>query len=242
MPVTLKSTVGLIKGTPKSYTEEELKENLATDVIILKVERMRTMDLNRNLKDTEIVKIVCKAKDLPANVELYGCFFKVELYLFPIKQCKNCWAFGHRKEKCWRTTKCRECGENHAGGSCKRKSCINCGGSHDPTDRQCPEKKKQIQINLTMQQEKMTYREARAKWNEQNQYKLLSNEEEFPDITPTLHKRNPTSTQYKTIRGTTKKPDHQLLPSAPQTKVSYADKVKEKAQSQFVENSHKTND
>lgn len=31
------------------------------------------------------------------------------------------------------------------------------------------------------------------------------------------------------------------MPSAPQTKVSYADKVKEKAQSQFVENPHKTN-
>lgn len=84
MPVTLKQTVGLIKGIPKSYTEEELRENLETDVTILKVERMRTMDSNRNLKDTENVKIVCKGKDLPANVELYGCFFKVELYLFPI--------------------------------------------------------------------------------------------------------------------------------------------------------------
>lgn len=120
LPTILRQTVGLAKGIPKEYSEEELKLNLRSGVQITKVERMKKMDRNMKLNDTENVKITFTGKELPDSVSLYGCSFKIVLYLFPVKQCQNCWAFGHRKEKCWRTTKCKDCGEEQ--GTARKKT------------------------------------------------------------------------------------------------------------------------
>ncbi|XP_065093117.1 uncharacterized protein LOC135713809 [Ochlerotatus camptorhynchus] len=205
VPIILRQTVGLAKGIPRDYSEQELMEDLLSEGEIIKVERMKKMDRNKKLTDTENVKIIFRGKQLPDSVSLYGCRFKIELYLFPVKQCSNCWGFGHRREKCWRTTKCKECGVQHEDDNCRQKACINCGGSHSPTDSKCPEKEKQVQINAGMQLEKLTYKEANEKWRQANQFDLLSNfDEEFQDMGEQRDKqcrsqRNANSSQYKFV-------------------------------------------
>lgn len=241
VPVMLKQTMGLAKGIPEEYSEQELMENLEAEVEITKVERMKKRDRNKKLVDTENVKITFRGKELPDSVSLYGCGFKIELYLFPVKQCANCWAFGHRRDKCWRSTKCRDCGEEHSGGNCKQKACINCGGPHSPTDNACPEKAKQVRINAAMQLEKITYKEAKDKWRQENQFDLLSNfDDEFPETMmqgPT--QKNPSSGQYRYVWTRSSRSAQQKGTGGRQT--TYAEKVKEKQQRfQFVENPYKS--
>nr|XP_029718392.1 uncharacterized protein LOC115261173 [Aedes albopictus] len=52
LPVILKQTVGFARDIPRSYSEEEIKENLVADVEIIKVERVRKMDQNGKLRET----------------------------------------------------------------------------------------------------------------------------------------------------------------------------------------------
>lgn len=92
-----------------------------------------------------------------------------------------------------------------------------------------------------MQTEKISYKEAKAKWKQENQFDLLSNfEEEFPDIGEQGHShKNSNSGQYKFVWKKTNRAQQKLTSGAKQ--MTYAEKVKEKQyQPQFTENSHKS--
>ncbi|XP_062541493.1 uncharacterized protein LOC134209530 [Armigeres subalbatus] len=179
VPVMLKQTVGLIKGVPFKYEDRELLEELEAEVPIIKVERVLKMDSEKNLTKTKNVRLTFKGKELPKTVAIYGYRFEVELYLFPIKQCQNCWGYGHKASNCKRTKKCNLCGIQHdtSEEQCRTK-CINCRGNHAANSKDCPERHKQRLIAQKMQREKVSYKEARSSFL-QNRFQLL---EEFPGL------------------------------------------------------------
>lgn len=198
IPIFFKEVVGIAKGIPMHYSEQELKNNIKADKEIIKVERLRRMGTEKKLVDTSSVKIIFKGKDLPDKVSLYGCYFKIELYLFPVKQCKNCWGFGHKTGDCKREKKCKTCGEKHDKEECQKEQCINCKGKHNADDRTCPARNKQQTISEIMQRERVTFQEAKNKLNTTNRFEVLSNyDTDFPEIA-TLAKRN-SATQYKSV-------------------------------------------
>lgn len=183
VPQMFRQSIGLIKSVPWKYGEKELLEELQADVPILKVERMLRMDETQKLTHTQNVRVTFKGKELPNFVWMYGYKIRVELYLFPVKQCRNCWGYGHKTQNCKRVKKCSKCGQqaDKHGEQCNQ-SCINCHGNHSADSKHCPERQKQKRIAEKMQQEKLTYQEARGTFL-QNRYQLLQDyDEDFPSI------------------------------------------------------------
>lgn len=80
-----------------------------------------------------------------------------------MQQCLNCLRFGHIKLGCKGTERCKNCGiENHISTSCtsSKLNCANCKGEHSATDRNCPERNRQNEINITMGTRNLTFSEA----------------------------------------------------------------------------------
>ncbi|KAL8672666.1 MAG: hypothetical protein Q9168_002872 [Polycauliona sp. 1 TL-2023] len=57
-------------------------------------------------------------------------------------QCEECWAFGHTAVSCTQGVKCRQCALGHPERFCKSMElqCVNCGGEHTATDKDCMQK------------------------------------------------------------------------------------------------------
>nr|XP_029717299.1 uncharacterized protein LOC115260524 [Aedes albopictus] len=118
-------------------------------------------------------------------VQIYGVPFRVEIYLFPIKQCSNCWMFTHKTKDCKKTKKCGNCGgEQHENQDCgAQPKCINCRGQHPADDRECKERIRQRKIKEAMQKERIPLVEAAERFpNESNRFALLARMDEFPDL------------------------------------------------------------
>nr|XP_029711518.1 uncharacterized protein LOC115256720 [Aedes albopictus] len=184
VPQTFRESIGLVKDVPCKYGEKELLEEIEADVAITKVERVHRMDQAKKLVPTKNVKVTFKGKEIPGYVVLYGCKMKVDLFLFPVKQCRNCWGYGHKTNNCKRSKKCGACGKpsSEHDEQCIEFRCINCQGNHAADAQECPERRKQRKISEKMQQNKLTYKEAKSSFL-QNQFQLLQDyEEEFPEI------------------------------------------------------------
>lgn len=209
VPQMLKQTLGIIKDVPWKYEDRELLEELESEIPILKAERMQKMDEARNLKKTRNVRMTFRGKNLPNTVAMYGYRFKVDLYLFPVKQCQNCWGYGHKTTTCRRPKKCMTCGgrhEEHDQQQCQTE-CINCRGNHPANSTECPEKKKQRKIAEKMQQEKLSYQEAKNGFL-QNQFQLLEDyEDEFPGF-DTDERRPEAGTSSGRGRAWTRRPSY----------------------------------
>lgn len=189
VPHIEKEIIGLAKGVPLRYSEAEIFENLQVAGEVISVERMKRKSNQGNLVDTKMVRIKFKGKALPETAVLYGWRFVPELYIFPMKQCKNCWRFGHKTGACRKNTKCANCGNTHDSEveCAEQTSCLNCGGNHRSDDRRCPERKKQMKVNEAVQKRRITQQEAnellaRRDPRHENQFDLLRRYEEFPEL------------------------------------------------------------
>lgn len=186
-PKIERDVIGIVKGIPKDYPEEELMDNLQATKDIIKVERVKrratgTSD-SGDLIETESVKVTFKGKDLAEYVVLYGCRIKVELYIFPLKQCTNCWMFGHKSIKCTKSRKCISCGKEHESSDCETVKCINCRGDHPAAHKSCPQRAKQKRISEVMQRHGVTRAEAISKYVKvNNRFDLLDTEDDFPEL------------------------------------------------------------
>lgn len=184
IPSITKEIIGMAKEVPISFTDQELRENLESEREIVKVERMQRKLNNGQLVPIGSIKVTFKGKEMPRDIVMYGCRFRVELYIFPMKQCHNCWMFGHKQNVCKKPRKCVTCGLNHADQQCEgTKQCINCGKGHQANDKECPERKRQQKVNLAVQHKRITVQEAQDLYPKlSNQYDLLSNDDDFPDL------------------------------------------------------------
>ncbi|KAL9698186.1 hypothetical protein quinque_001627 [Culex quinquefasciatus] len=160
LPRKNSSTILFVKGVPLDFGDEEIKDCITTETEVLEVQRIKRR-VNENLVDTTNLRITVAGQKVPRLVKIYGCAFKCELYIFPIRQCQNCWRFGHSAKKCTSKRRCRICGRGHGEEDCgEQDHCPNCKGQHRASSKDCAERRRRQKILDTMRTKQIGYKEA----------------------------------------------------------------------------------
>lgn len=153
-------SIGVVYVEP-SVTEDELLEDAYSTFAILKATRIKKR-VNKELIDTHFVKLTFDSEKLPSHVTLNFVRMPVEQFQLPVKQCFNCFSYGHTiKSPCNRDKLCRDCGEQFHGSPCTReKCCMHCKGKHSANNKSCPEYIRQKSIMDRMVYHRESYYEA----------------------------------------------------------------------------------
>lgn len=187
------SITGVISGIPADITEQEIVNNLESEVPILEVKRMFRYD-GENKIPLNRIRIIFRANQLPDRVKLLCCATKVMPFNRKIEICGKCLRYGHRIANCKGSRRCQRCGirhehENEYESCLKPMKCVNCkSDEHETTASICPERKRQENINSLRAKQNLTYIEAREQcpYLGQNIYEPLSNLQEFPLLADTF--------------------------------------------------------
>lgn len=144
-------------------------------------------------------------------------FLRIRPFIEPVRQCSNCFKFGHKKEWCKAERKCINCGEKEHGRCEKNVRCANCDGLHKATFKRCPDHENNWQLKKIMAEENVSIFEAKEL------FKGLVKHTENIDINktrdfPELKRKDPDLLGYK-YRG------EEYDIHNKRTKVSYADLV-----------------
>ncbi|XP_029708604.1 uncharacterized protein LOC115255032 [Aedes albopictus] len=182
-------TILFVRGVPLNFEEDEIIENIEVDCPVLQVQRIKRKGSNRDLVDTYNVKITVEGNQIPNSVKIYGCGFKAELYIFPIRQCQNCWRYGHGAKHCTSRTRCASCGGTHDQSVCEKDArCPNCKKPHKANDPTCPEMQRHKKIRLAMREKQIPFSQAESCFPRlTNRFDLLSEEmaggsDSFPEL------------------------------------------------------------
>ena len=170
-------TICFIRGVPLNFEDHEILDNLESEYEGLQAERVKKRGRNNQLQDTANIKLTVKGPSIPGEVKIYGCSFKPELYIFPVRQCNQCWKFGHGVRHCRSRPRCRKCGGRHQEAECgQTENCINCGRDHDAQSEECPERARRWNI-LNQMRKGATYQEAESNYPKlTNRFDVLSEE------------------------------------------------------------------
>jgi hypothetical protein len=162
--------MGLVRGVPTDWSEEEIIENMTVPIgcgKIIKVRRLKRkqiVDDKSQFIPIQTVVLTFDGQVLPKRVFLFYNSLPVDLYIYPTIQCFNCCRYGHIKSQCRSTPKCFKCGQGHSGDSCAVDEdlivCCLCSGSHMATSNKCPEYSRQKSIKETMAKSCISYAEA----------------------------------------------------------------------------------
>lgn len=124
----------------------ELGEAIDKKNNILKIERVKRRRYNYSEKsvsyiDTSNFIVSFKGRSLPESIELYNGLVKIRIgvYVPAVRQCYNCYRYGHSKAHCRSKNKvCVICGDHYHGQCDHAMRCTNCEGSHKSNDKICP--------------------------------------------------------------------------------------------------------
>ncbi|XP_059061881.1 uncharacterized protein LOC131854757 [Achroia grisella] len=162
--------MGLIRGVPVNWSDEEIIENISVPLgcgKILKVRRLKRKTFVNGISEfieTETIVITFDGQVLPKRVFICYNSIPVDLYIYPTIQCYNCCRYGHVKNQCRSVPRCYKCGKGHTGESCSVEednfSCCICQGGHQANSKQCPELSRQKAIKETMAKSCVSYAEA----------------------------------------------------------------------------------
>ena len=143
--------------------QEELSPQGVTDVHRIISRR------NGQEKPTNVYVLTFNTPDSPKTLKIGYLRVKTKLYIPNPRRCYNCQKFGHGKNTCNRKTVCDNCGEDdHGRDECPNETCCpNCQGHHSAGSRGCPEWEKQKSILKLQYTNKISYREAKAKHEQQ---------------------------------------------------------------------------
>lgn len=162
--------MGVVKGIPKEWTDEEIVENISVPQNcgkVIKVRRLNYKSMTDNItawKPSSTVVLTFDGQYLPNRIFICYNAVDVQLYIFPTVLCYNCCRFGHTKMKCRSKPRCFRCGQDHSGDSCHiieaNALCISCSGNHFASNRDCPELARQKNIKFAMAEKSVSYVEA----------------------------------------------------------------------------------
>jgi len=122
----------------------ELVEALEDTSRIVSLEKMKRRYLDHQSKEmvsrfTHHILITTEGNELPKMIKIYNGLTAVRIRSFvePVKQCYNCYRFGHLKATCRIEKLCLICGDKFHGICNKEAKCINCGKNHKATNKIC---------------------------------------------------------------------------------------------------------
>ncbi|KAL9694448.1 hypothetical protein quinque_013733 [Culex quinquefasciatus] len=141
MPASQTETICFVRNVPLDFGDEEMKEQMECEF--------------------PITKVTVQGKEVPRAIKIYGCGFRAELYIFPVKQCSLCWKFGHTKKVCRGEAACQNCGAVDCTDECPNQArCRNCKKGHGAADRNCPERTRRKAIVQEMVKKRIPFAEA----------------------------------------------------------------------------------
>lgn len=160
-------TMNTVKGTVLSdamsqSSIQEITEQLAPQGVT-KVERMK-MKEDGVLKDSNRYILTFNRVKLPSLIKLAGWAHEiVDLYIPTPLRCTKCQVLGHTKNWCSKTIDvCVRCGgQGHYSRGCELPPhCVNCGGDHPSSSRECDHYKFKCEVIATQTRNNITYHEA----------------------------------------------------------------------------------
>lgn len=192
---------GVISGVDTYFTCEYIKENIICENFkILNVQRFKKKITNPDgtikFVDRQKICITFSGNNLPNFIVINSVRFVVEPYYYPVIQCFKCLRYGHVKDSCKGSPKCKNCGVkdciNFSVCKTNNTKCIYCNStSHNSLFRGCPEHLKQKNIKKIMSEQNVSFREA-EKINDNpsfskiatfNKFEVLGNYKEiFPPL------------------------------------------------------------
>lgn len=223
LPTFNVTRMGLVRGVPSEWSEEEIKENITTPIgtgAVLKIRRLNykvMVNGSPTWKPSQTVVVTFDGQALPRRIYICYNALSVETYVYPTIQCFRCCRYGHTKIQCRSAApRCFKCAQNHLGESCvveeDSASCVNCSGLHYATNKTCPEFQRQKNIKHTMAHSCVSYAEA----SKAHPAASKSYANTLSTGTPDFHnKNNYFSSQPKTSTSSSHKKTVFLKPRAP---------------------------
>lgn len=206
---SLNETQGIIYCRDSIFlTEKEIEDGLnAQNQKVSKVYKMKKMQ-NKVLVDSGLCIITFKSTNLPEYIKFGFLQINVDTYIPNPMKCKSCFRFGHTKKKCSANRVCVYCSEFfHEPTPCSAIKCINCGGPHTNTSKECPVFRREHEIQKIKVLERISHIDAKRKYaalypasSHSSYSKPLITQPEIPNTnsdTP-FPKQNSTSNTIKT--------------------------------------------
>lgn len=148
IPAHLVEKVGVIKFVPTDLSNEDIYKNISSDAEIISIKRFMKRNADKKLMPMSSVAITFSTTTLPRYVYLNLFRCEVQTYISPLIQCFKCFKFNHSAKVCRSKQMCSYCAGDHHYKECVSDIlvCINCGGGHLAVSRDCPIKRKKIEL------------------------------------------------------------------------------------------------
>lgn len=190
IPFHAKYSIGIVRDIDIDQSDEMLLELFNGSVD--RIQRMYRFNADKNQREpTRSIKIFIESDELPDYLTVYGMRFAVQLFQQRVRACFKCHAYGHNSFNCRaELNKCRNCGEYCTSDCKKNKFCHSCNNNdHSFHDDKCPVKKIEESIVKVMQNNKLSYFEAKD-WIKANvcaeAFSLIVKSKNFPTINENL--------------------------------------------------------
>uniref|UniRef100_A0A6P7GLE8 Uncharacterized protein LOC114340238 isoform X1 n=2 Tax=Diabrotica virgifera virgifera TaxID=50390 RepID=A0A6P7GLE8_DIAVI len=141
----------------------------------------------------QMIIVTFAGNKIPQFIYINKVRCPVDTYVHPVMQCYNCLRYGHSASQCKGKKKCRNCGKEN-DNECTQcdNFCIFCNSnSHNSTNRDCSEYKKQKRTKEAMAHLNISFKEAEKVIDnpaytsivQKNRFApLLSSTTEFPSL------------------------------------------------------------
>ena len=157
-----------IKGVIES---DALKNDVTKEEIIEDLENYGVVDCyfhqkrlqNGQSENNGRVTLTFKGQTLPNRVTIAGWLHcRVRTYVPNPLRCFKCQKYGHSAKYCKRDKRCSNCGDGECLERCANPpQCVNCGGEHAASDRNCPQWILEKDIQKIKVQQNISYKEAK---------------------------------------------------------------------------------
>lgn len=168
IPNFLVSRACIVKNIDSDYTTDKLMTIIDSRQYniksILRMNRRVDVDGKPEFIPTNTVKIFFHGQHFPEYIYIWNARFACEPYIPATKQCFKCLRYGHLSKQCRsKEERCLTCGNNgHTKKECtvKTPTCYNCSQEHESTNKGCPERLRQNNINALMATHNISFQEA----------------------------------------------------------------------------------
>ena len=153
----------------EDVSDDEIADGLS-DFGVVTARRIRSRKAGVSVPTHNII-LTFNQIDLPREVCVGYIRVRVRPYIPNPMRCFRCLRFGHTRDHCRNRPTCGNCAaSDHTGDDCtaETKKCINCDASqtpHSAFDRSCPALQREKDIIAIKHTERVTFREAREKYN-----------------------------------------------------------------------------
>lgn len=143
--------------------DEEITEGLKSQGVI----ETRRIKIKRDdqLIDTNSFILTFSTKRIPENIKVLFEKIQVRPYIPNPMRCHGCHRYGHGQATCRRPAACYKCGSTDHTQDCSGQAkCINCGGAHPASSKECPVWAVEKEICAIKAREGLSFPEARKRY------------------------------------------------------------------------------